>query len=99
VLTSFDTDEPSQYERFATRPAGHYVSRAEFPANMLNEGQYVLGLNASSFRVRRYFQEERALAFSVDAMGAPGMQWPEPRQGFIRPQLDWRIEQVEAVNV
>jgi hypothetical protein len=32
-------------------------------------------------------------------MGAPGMQWPEPRQGFIRPQLDWRIEQLEAVKV
>ncbi len=99
VLTSFDTDEPRQYEKFATRPAGRYVSRAKFPANMLNEGQYVLGLNASSFQVRRYFQEERALAFSVDAMGAPGMQWPEPRQGFIRPQLDWRIEHLEAVKV
>jgi lipopolysaccharide transport system ATP-binding protein len=99
VLTSFDTDEPGQYEKFAIRPAGRYISRAEFPPNMLNEGQYVLGLNASSFQVRRYFQEERALAFSVDAMGAPGMQWPEPRQGFIRPQLDWRIEQLEAVKV
>ncbi|HKY79472.1 MAG TPA: ABC transporter ATP-binding protein [Anaerolineales bacterium] len=99
VLTSFDTDEPGQYEKYGTRPAGRYTSRAAIPGNTLNEGQYVLGLNASSFRVRRYFQEERALAFSVDAMGAPGMQWPEPRQGFIRPQLDWRIEQVEAVKV
>lgn len=98
VLTSFDTDEASRYEKFATRPAGHYVSRAELPANLLNEGQYVIGLNASAFRVRRYFYEERALAFVVDAMGAPGMQWPEPRQGFIRPQLDWRIEQVEKVR-
>ncbi len=87
-----------QYERYATRPAGHYVSRAEIPANTLNEGQYVLGLNASSFRVRRYFQDERALAFIVDTMGAPGMQWPEPRQGLVRPKLDWTIEQVEAIE-
>jgi hypothetical protein len=31
-------------------------------------------------------------------MGAPGMQWPEPRQGLVRPALVWRIEQVEAVK-
>lgn len=95
ILTSFDTDEAAQYEKYAIRPAGRYVSRAVIPANFLNEGQYLLGVNASSFRVRRYFSDERALAFMVDAMGAPGMQWPEPRQGFVRPQLDWRIEQLE----
>ncbi|MEX2160757.1 MAG: ABC transporter ATP-binding protein [Anaerolineales bacterium] len=98
LFTSFDTDAPEQYDNYATRQAGRYLSRAAIPANTLNEGQYVLGLNASSFRVRRYFQEERALAFAVDAMGAPGMQWPEPRQGLARPLLDWRIEQVEAVK-
>ena len=98
IFTSFDTDEPKQYEKFATRAAGHYLSRAVLPANFLNEGQYVLGINASSFRVRRYFQEERALAFMVDAMGAPGMQWPEPRQGPLRPLLYWDIEQIEAVK-
>jgi len=98
IFTSFDTDEPKQYDKFATRAAGHYLSRAVLPANFLNEGQYVLGINASSFRVRRYFQEERALAFMVDAMGAPGMQWPEPRQGPLRPLLDWDIEQIEAVK-
>jgi lipopolysaccharide transport system ATP-binding protein len=98
ILTSFDTDDAAQYEKFATRSAGRYVSRAVLPANWLNEGQYLLGVNASSFRVRRYFGDERALAFTVDAMGAPGMQWPEPRQGFIRPQLDWKIEQVEKVQ-
>ncbi len=98
ILTSFDTDEPKQYDKYATRPAGHYVSRAALPANYLNEGQYLLGINASSFRVRRYFSDERALAFTVDAMGAPGMQWPEPRQGFVRPQLDWKIEQLEKVT-
>ena len=72
------------------------MSKTQIPANLLNEGQYVLGLNASSYRVKRYFQDERALAFNVDAMGAPGMHWPEPRQGPIRPQLDWHIERVDA---
>jgi lipopolysaccharide transport system ATP-binding protein len=96
VFTSFDTDEPEKFDRYAVRDSGHYLSRTKVPAHFLNEGQYVLGLNASSFRVKRYFQEERALAFTVDAMGAPGMQWPEPRQGPVRPMLEWQIEQTEA---
>jgi len=98
VFTSFDTDEPRQYDKYGTRPAGHYVSRAQLPANFLNEGQYMLGINASAFRVRRFFQDERALAFNVDAMGAPGMQWPEPRQGPVRPLLEWTIEELEKVK-
>ncbi|MGE5221507.1 MAG: polysaccharide ABC transporter ATP-binding protein, partial [Omnitrophica WOR_2 bacterium] len=27
VFTSFDTDHPEQYERFSSRPAGHFISR------------------------------------------------------------------------
>ncbi len=59
---------------------------------MLNEGRYVLGLNASVFRVNRFFQDERALTFTVDAVGAPGKQWPETRMGLVRPRLAWDIE-------
>jgi lipopolysaccharide transport system ATP-binding protein len=92
VFTSFDTDDPEQYERFGTRPAGRYTSECTIPADLLNEGRYVLGLNASAFRVKRFFQDEHALAFSVDAAGAPGMHWPEPRPGPVRPQLNWRIQ-------
>jgi len=91
IFTSFDTDDQEQFERFATRPAGHYISRVVIPADFLNEGRYVLGINASAFRVRRYFQDEHALTFTVDAAGAPGMQWLEPRLGPIRPRLDWQI--------
>jgi len=94
VFTSFDTDDPKLFERFSTRPAGHYLSRCEIPPNFLNEGQYVIGVNASAYRVKRYFQDERALAFNVDAMGAPGMQWPEVRMGPVRPDLDWQITEV-----
>jgi lipopolysaccharide transport system ATP-binding protein len=91
VFTSFDTDEPRHFERYRMRPAGHYASRCLIQPDFLNEGRYVLGLNASTFRVRRYFQDEQALTFNVDATGAPGMQWLEPRQGPIRPRLDWEI--------
>ena len=65
------------------------------PADFLNEGRYVLGMNASSYRIRRYFQDEQALTFNVDASGAPGMQWMEPRQGPVRPRLEWVIESRE----
>jgi lipopolysaccharide transport system ATP-binding protein len=91
VFTSFDTDQAEQYERFGVRLAGHYVSRCVVPANYLNEGRYVLAMNASTFRIRRYFQDEHALAFTVDGTGAPGKHWAEPRLGPLRPRLNWDI--------
>lgn len=95
VFTTFDTDDDVQYEKYSSRPAGHYISRCTLPADLLNEGRLVLGINASSFRIKRYFQDEQALVFSVDATGAPGTHWPEPRMGIIRPRLDWHIEVVK----
>ena len=92
VLTSFDTDDGARFEKFVSRLAGHYFSRCEFPKDLLNDGRYVLGVNASSYRIRRYFMDEKALAFNVDTSGAPGMQWSEPRPGSLRPRLEWKIE-------
>jgi len=92
VFTSFDTDTTQKFEQFGMRPAGHYISRCVIPGDLLNEGRYVLGLNASAFRVKRYFHEEQALSFNVDGVGAPGMHWSEPRLGPVRPRLDWQIE-------
>ncbi len=93
VFTSFDVDDAELYEKHATRKAGRYVSRCIVPADLLNEGRYILGMNASSFGVKRYFMDENALAFNVDPIGAPGMQWAEPRQGPVRPRLEWVIEE------
>ncbi|NPV76145.1 MAG: ABC transporter ATP-binding protein [Anaerolineae bacterium] len=94
IFTSFDTDAVDQFERYAVRRAGHYISRCKIPANFLNEGRFVIGVNASAYRVKRYFHDEQALSFNVDAAGAPGMQWPEPRMGSVRPLLEWQIESV-----
>jgi len=93
VLTSFDTDDQQRFERYATRPAGRYISRCTVPADLLNGGRYTLGVNASTYRVRRYFMDEQALNFNVETSGAPGMQWPEPRPGVLRPRFAWEIEQ------
>jgi lipopolysaccharide transport system ATP-binding protein len=92
VFTSFDTDNTQKFERYSSRSEGHYISKCTVPPDFLNEGQYVLGINASSYRVKRYFQDENALAFSVDGAGAPGKQWPERRLGPVRPRLEWDID-------
>jgi lipopolysaccharide transport system ATP-binding protein len=94
VFTSFDLDDPSQFELVSMRQPGHYLSRCIIPANTLNEGRYILAVNASAFRVKRYFWDDHALAFTVDATGAPGKHWPEPRMGTVRLALDWVIERL-----
>jgi lipopolysaccharide transport system ATP-binding protein len=91
VFTSFDTDNPVDYDRYTVRKAGHYLSRCHIPANLLNEGRFVLGVNASSFRIRSYFTDEHALTFTVDGTGAPGSHWPEQRRGPFRPAFVWEI--------
>jgi len=91
VFTSFDTDDRNRYQKFEQRSAGHYVSRAVIPGDLLNEGQYALGVNAGVYKITRYFQDLRALVVNISGVGAPGKQWSERRHGVIRPRLDWEI--------
>ena len=93
IFTSFDTDSETLFKEYNMRAKGVYTSRCVIPANTLNEGRFVLGVNASSYRVRRYFQDDQALSFSVDASGAPGTHWPEPRPGGVRLPLAWDIQE------
>lgn len=98
VFTSFDMDSPEKFESYAIRKAGLYHSRVKIPANILNGGRYVLGINASSYRIKTYFHDEQALAFNVDSSGAPGTQWPESRLGPIRPALEWEIKKIKNAD-
>ena len=91
LLTSFDTDDLEIFTRHENRPAGRCVSRCRIPANLLNEGRFMLGVNASSFGVRSYFTDEFALSFATDGTGAPGSQWRESRRGPLLPALEWEI--------
>ena len=95
VFTTFDTDDPELYQEYSVRPAGYYISKCQIPPNLMNEGRFILGLNASVYRIRRYFQEDKALTFTVDATGAPGTHWPEQRLGPVRPHFEWDIEHKE----
>jgi len=98
VFTSFDTDDPEKFDKHTIRKAGLYHSRVNIPANLLNGGRYVLGINASSYRIKTYFHDEQALALNVDPSGAPGTQWPEPRLGPIRLALEWEIKKIQNAN-
>lgn len=91
VFTSFDTDDAGRFEQYAVREAGNYTSRCTIPANLLNEGRYALAVNASVFRIRRYFGDDHVLAINLDGTGAPGKHWNEPRLGPARPALEWEI--------
>lgn len=95
VFTSFDTDSNESFLQYPVRQAGTWSSRCVIPPHTLNEGRFLLGINASSYNIRRYFQADQALSFSVDASGAAGTHWPEPRPGALRLALDWQIEKME----
>ena len=95
VLTSFDTDAADQFVQLPERKPGRFISRCRVPADFFNGGMYVLGVNASSFRIRSYFNDEHALTFIVDPTGSPGSHWPEPRQGSVRPAFNWEIIEAE----
>ena len=99
MFTSFDTDDADAFSAYSQRDAGNYISRVKIPANLLNGGRFVVGVNASSYRIKTYFHDEQALAFNVDASGAPGTQWPEPRLGPIRPALKWEIKTIESCQL
>lgn len=92
VFTTFDTDDPVMFDKHTSRSAGGYISQCTLPADLLNQGRYTVGINASSYHIKRYFEDEQALDFTVDTAGAPGMHWVETRQGPIRPRLKWTIE-------
>jgi lipopolysaccharide transport system ATP-binding protein len=98
VFTSFDTDAPNRFETWTDRPAGRYVSRCQVPGDLLNSGTFVLGVNASAFRIRSFFTDERALTLTVDPTGAPGSHWAEPRGGPLRPALEWEIARTEETT-
>ena len=94
IFTSFDTDDPEAFQARSSRKSGRYISRCTIPADTFNEGRFVIGINASSYMVKRFFGDERAMNFSINTTGAPGMHWVEIRHGPIRPRLDWRIEEI-----
>jgi lipopolysaccharide transport system ATP-binding protein len=95
MLTSYDMDDLDLFELHSVRRPGRYLTRCEIPGDLLNEGRFVIGLAASAYRLKPYFEEEHVLTFTVDGTGAPGGQWAERRPGLLRPRLKWQIEAID----
>ncbi len=95
IFASFDMDDLDLFENHSVRRPGRYCTRCEIPGDFLNEGRFIVGLSASAYRRKPYFEEEHVLMFNVDATGAPGGQWTEQRSGLLRPRLKWQIEVID----
>lgn len=93
LFISFDADDPAQYAQ--RRPAGKYRSQCRIPEHWVNEGCFIVGINAGIFNVGRLFQDEHALMFNVTKTGGAGSHWAEASGGYLRPSLEWRIECLE----
>ncbi len=96
VLTSVDAYDGLVGER--GREPGIWVSRCTIMGNLLNEGAYVLDVTGAHPMVEYFFQEEAALAFTIEQTGSvigvfPG-EWP----GVVSPALPWSIERVEKLD-
>ena len=100
IFSSFDTDNTAEYNRYLTRPAGRYISRCSIPADLLNDGRYILGVNASAFRVKRYFQDEYALLVHgrFHRRAGHAMGRTPPRAHPPTPGLGYRGDRLMALN-
>ena len=93
LFLAFDVDDASLYETFKTRGPGGFVSRCQIPADLLDGGNFIIGAEASSYNIARYFRDEHVLHVSVDSSAAVGSHWPEgPRGGMLRPALHWEVK-------
>ena len=86
VLTSEDGDN----QDFQVRQPGVYRSRAEIPANLLNQGAYYLTVGAHVPMQRIIFLEKECMSFSVERTGGVGGIVDDGRRGVIRPLLKWQ---------
>ena len=90
LFCAFDTDDAARY--IERRAAGTYCSRCRIPGELLNEGRFIVGINAGIFNVGRLFQDEHVVTFNVTKTGGAGGHWAEASGGMLRPRLDWEIE-------
>jgi hypothetical protein len=62
---------------------------------LLNEGRFIVGVNAGVFNVGQLYQEQHALTFHVTKTGGAGGHWGEASAGLLRPRLEWTIDCLE----
>ena len=82
------------HERF--KEPGHYKTVMWIPANLLNDGRYLIGLAASTMIPQKiHFYEQESLIFDVvEDMDRRNMEYRGGIPGVIRPNLNWQTTKV-----
>jgi lipopolysaccharide transport system ATP-binding protein len=87
VYESDSPDSPSQ------RTPGRYAVTATIPANLLNEGQYLLSLNAGLIGVRNLCYLEQVISFFIIKDVSAVAHHPAIRRSCcLLPRLAWDFE-------
>jgi len=82
------------HERF--QEVGKYKSIMWIPANLLNDGRYLIGIAASTMVPEKiHFYEQEALIFDiVEDMELRDSEYRGSMPGVIRPKLEWQTNKI-----
>jgi lipopolysaccharide transport system ATP-binding protein len=91
VCISYDQDKPDSQDY--VREPGVYITRCTIPGNLLNDGNFVLGVLAGIKRVQIFYRDFELIQFSVDIAGGVGAHLA--RWGVVRPYFEWSTSVAE----
>ena len=91
LLTTTDMD--GFQER--VREPGEYVSRCQFPSEMLNYGKYYVVVGCDFPMEKTHFHVDPALGFQIERTGAVGDHFYDGRRGFFRTRIPWEVERLK----
>ena len=92
IFQSLDRDNTSVRDLYV-RKSNSYRARCEVPSNLLNNGQYILGLTVIVKGAEVLFHQPQILVFDVDFMGESDLFAGGVRSGILRPSLNWTTEE------
>jgi lipopolysaccharide transport system ATP-binding protein len=86
IFETYDSDQP----RYAgPRAPGEYVSRCTIPPDLLRPGQCVISINVGMPGLKNLVFVDGALTVDVEDTTLSGATAGDPRDGLIRPILEW----------
>jgi lipopolysaccharide transport system ATP-binding protein len=96
VFSSLSNREPSWYGR--PMPQGTFRTSCEIPANLLNEGWYVVTLNLFGAGFSDQHLVREVLRLEIQDSGELRGDYFGPMYGIVRPDLAWRTETVKPAE-
>lgn len=76
------------------RSPGTYVSRCDFPGELLNVGHYYLTVGSDTPMVQAHFSVDRVLTLRLEHVGGVGGHVADGRIGLLRMRLPWQVHRV-----